>query len=130
MDIMVRRVYDPQDQWCGWRVLVDRLWPRGKKKEDLELDHWAKAIAPSHDLRREFDHRAEHFPSFRSAYRSELDENPEAAVFLEEIARMLEQKPVTLLVAAKSRDYNHALVLKEWILEHLSEMVRESENDH
>lgn len=129
MNIMVRGVYDPQDQWSGWRILVDRLWLRGKKKEELRLDPWAKTIAPSNELRKQFDHRPEHFPVFLRAYRRELEQNPEAAVFLVEIARLLEQKPVTLLCAAKSREYNHALVLKEWILEHLPEAFAESEKD-
>ena len=117
--IEVSRVYE--EIAAGRRILVDRLWPRGKRKEDLELTDWAKAVAPSTELRRTFAHDPETFPRFREAYLEELNANPAAADFLEQMAIYLADGPVVFLYAAKSREYNHALVLRDWVLSRLDE---------
>ena len=118
--IEIQRVYDSPEDWQGYLILVDRLWPRGLKKEDLKLDDWAKNIAPSTIIRKEFNHKPEAFPAFRSAYRKELDGNAEAQTFVNEIQKILKNQSVTLLYAAKSREYNQAVVLKEWLEEKLN----------
>lgn len=116
MMIKSKRVYDAYEDTDGYRVLVDRLWPRGIKKVDLSHDLWAKFLAPSNDARKAFGHRPENFEAFRERYLRELDDNEEAAAFA---ARLSEEAPetVTLLYAARDRTCNHAMVLGEWLAE-------------
>lgn len=118
--IKVNRVYDPPEEGPNYRILVDRLWPRGIKKEELNLDDWAKSIAPSTEIRKIFNHEPEAFKVFRKAYRRELDGNPEAEMFVKEIQGLLKDQSVTLLYAAKSREYNQAVVLKDWLEEQIN----------
>ena len=81
----------------------------------MNLDDWAKSIAPSTEIRKAFNHEPEAFKVFRKAYRSELDKNPEAELFVNKIQELLKDCSVILLYAAKSREYNQAVVLKEWL---------------
>ena len=116
MPIQLKRVYDDYDDADGYRVLVDRLWPRGVKKEDLSCELWARNLAPSTQARKEFGHKPENFERFRGRYRQELDANPGAADFAERLAS-LNDPTVTLLYAARDRTCNHAVILAEWLAE-------------
>lgn len=109
--LAIKRVYDPPAATDGYRVLVDRLWPRGLTKAAAKLDLWAKDLAPSPDLRKEFNHRPERFPEFRHHYLSELSRNPAVAAFRAELKR----PKVTLLYGAHDTANNHAVVLKEFL---------------
>jgi uncharacterized protein YeaO (DUF488 family) len=112
MPFLIKRIYDGADPSDGFRVLVDRLWPRGMSKQRARLDLWLKDAAPSSELRTWFDHRAERFPEFSLRYRAELDTN--AAV--DELRQIARANPtVTLLYGAKSPEINHAVVLAEFL---------------
>jgi uncharacterized protein YeaO (DUF488 family) len=95
--------------------LVDRLWPRGVRKDSLDLDGWLKDVAPSTDLRRWFHQDRDRWAEFRERYRVELDDRAEAVAPL---LGALRDGSVVLLYDAKDRDRNHAIVLREWLLEH------------
>ena len=113
MDIALKRAYDPPDRGDGARILVDRLWPRGVKKEALHLDLWLKDIAPSPALRTWFDHRAERFDGFADRYRAELQANTAAVATLQ---AFLDDGRTTLVYAARDPVCNHARVLRDWLL--------------
>lgn len=117
--LKTRRVYDISPDTNGYRILVDRLWPRGLRKEALRLDSWAKDVAPSPELRKWFGHAAERFPAFADFYRTELEENPEAERFVQDVRAVLSVQDVLLLYAARDSNCNHAIVLKDWIREKL-----------
>jgi uncharacterized protein YeaO (DUF488 family) len=106
----IKRAYDPPSPKDGVRVLVDRLWPRGLKKEEVKLDLWLKEIAPSAELRRWFGHDPERWPEFKKRYRVELTKNEAAVKTLRELARG--PKPLTLIHSAKDSLHNDAVVLK------------------
>ncbi|TPF93039.1 hypothetical protein BG22_08190 [Bifidobacterium sp. UTBIF-78] len=112
-NIGIKRIYDEPSPQDGYRILVDRLWPRGVSKERAALDLWMKAIAPSPELRRWFGHDPERFDEFAEQYRRELDANTEAVDELERVC--LEHDAVTLLYAAKDPIVNHAAVLREYL---------------
>ncbi|HEY4063561.1 MAG TPA: DUF488 family protein [Puia sp.] len=112
--IRTKRVYDKPSKDDGIRVLVDRLWPRGMKKEELEMREWIKDLSPSPDLRTWFNHDPERWPEFQKRYKAELKANEAVAGFVEKYE---EAKVITLLYAAKDEQHNHALVLQEY-LEH------------
>ncbi|GAA3429250.1 DUF488 domain-containing protein [Streptosporangium sandarakinum] len=116
-DIIVRRVYDDGGQVEGTAFLVDGMWPRGVRKEDLERVHWVRDLAPSAELRRWFGHRPERFAEFRRRYREELDGEADAVRPLLEAAR---HGPVTLLYAAKDTEHNNAVVLREYLRDRLA----------
>lgn len=118
--ISVLRVYEVNQDTEGYRILVDRLWPRGIKKEALEPFLWAKEIAPSNDLRKWFGHDPEKFEEFQARYRKELDSNPKAEAFVEEVKEALQSQDVLLLYAAKNEEQNQAVVLKDWLESKLS----------
>ena len=113
--LSIKRAYEAPAKEDGFRILVDRLWPRGIKKEALALDLWAKEITPSPEIRKAFGHLAERFEAFRSAYLQELAGNPEAPAFARMVEDTLKKEPVTLVYAAKSPEINHARVLVEWL---------------
>ena len=108
MNISIKRVYLPAEDSDGYRVLVDRLWPRGIKKEDARIDLWAKALAPSAELRKWFNHIPERFEAFSEKYKEELKSNPEVAPVLDELRQ---HDKVTLLYGAKDEQHNNAVVL-------------------
>ena len=117
----IKRIYQPIDNCDGFRILVDRLWPRGIKKIDAEIDLWAKEITPSPQLRKWFNHEADKFEQFKQSYLIELNNNPYGLEFVSLCKQQLLQQNVTLLYAAKDPQYNHALVLKQWLLPQLNE---------
>jgi len=109
----IRRVYLPAADGDGWRVLVDRLWPRGLRKQDAQLDAWLKDVAPSPALRKWFGHEPERFDDFRARYLAELAANPGPVA---EIEAELRRGPVTLLFGARDLEHNHARVLQDYLL--------------
>nr|WP_275419250.1 DUF488 family protein [Acrocarpospora phusangensis] len=109
---MIKRVYDEVDPGDGFRVLVDRLWPRGVSKEEAHLDLWLKDVAPSTELRTWFGHRADRFAEFSARYVDELDGNP-AVDTLRQAGRT--NPTVTLLYGAKDPEINQAVVLAEYL---------------
>jgi uncharacterized protein YeaO (DUF488 family) len=113
--IRIKRIYDAPDPADGFRVLVDRLWPRGVDKERALLDAWARELAPSAALRQWFRHDPERWSEFQLRYRAELaDRQPE----LETLRQRARQQAVTLLFAARDPRINHAAALREILLEH------------
>jgi len=112
MNIQIKRVYEKPDASDGFRILVDRLWPRGLTKEKAAADLWLKDIAPSTELRKWFNHDPEKWKEFQKKYQKELKENKEAVSVLKE---HLKQGPVTLLYGAKDQKHNEAEVLKNFI---------------
>ena len=113
MLINLKRVYEIPDETDGFRVLSDRLWPRGIKKEDL--DFWAKEIAPSTLLRKTY-HQTQDFDTFSSSYQNELEQNTAVDAFLELIH---DKKALTLLTAAKEIEKCHLPILKGFLLSKL-----------
>lgn len=114
--VHIKRIYESFLKSDGYRVLIDRLWPRGIKKEDAHIDKWLKEIAPSTGLRKEFNHQPEKWPSFITAYQKELERSPALDELLIDIHK---HQAVTLLYAARDEEHNHALVLREFIASHL-----------
>jgi uncharacterized protein YeaO (DUF488 family) len=107
--IRIKRVYDSPARDDGFRILVDRLWPRGMSKEKAKVDLWLKEIAPSDDLRRWFAHDPERWQEFRSKYEAELKNKQE---LLAEIKHMeKEKRTVTILYSTKDEEHNNAVVL-------------------
>jgi uncharacterized protein YeaO (DUF488 family) len=104
-----KRIYDPEAPGDGFRILVDRLWPRGVRKVDAHVDLWLKDVAPSPALRIWFDHRVDRWTRFQRRYAQELAENPAFQTVLE----IADERDVTLLYAAHDKDHNHAAVLQE-----------------
>ena len=111
-DIRVKRIYDPPDQNDGARVLVDRLWPRGVRKDTARLTLWLKDIAPSTDLRRWFGHEPARFSEFSRRYREELGANTDA---VSQMNDLIKAGPVTLLYAAHDTEHNEARVLADYL---------------
>jgi uncharacterized protein YeaO (DUF488 family) len=113
MDIGTKRVYEPANPSDGFRVLVDRIWPRGMTKEQAQADVWLKDAAPSTALRKWFGHDQSKWEGFKSRYFSELDAQPEVvAMLLDETAK----GRVTLLFSARDADHNQAVALREYLL--------------
>lgn len=110
--LKLKRVYDGVSQQDGKRILVDGVWPRGIKKEDLEHDEWYKDIAPSADLRKCFDHDADKWEEFKKKYKKELKNQKE---LVDKIKEDADGHNVTLLYAAKETEHNQAVVIKEYI---------------
>lgn len=109
--VQIKRAYEPAARGDGYRVLVDRLWPRGLRKENALLDAWAKELAPSDDLRRWFGHEPERWRGFVARYRREL-RTPAARAALDQLARHAAAGPVTLVYAARDEGHNDAVVLR------------------
>lgn len=113
--IDIARAYDLPARQHGVRFLVDRLWPRGIRKEDLPVEGWLKEVAPSTALRQWFGHDPARWSLFQKRYQAELAANPEAWQPILQAAR---KDPVTLVYAAKDPEHNHALVLRAFIKRH------------
>lgn len=109
MQVALKRAYDSAAKSDGKRILVDRLWPRGVKKEDAKIDLWLKEVAPSTELRKWFNHQDERWPEFKQRYVAELKDNP-AFAELEEIAS---NEKVTLIFSTKDKEKNSAAVLQQ-----------------
>lgn len=112
--IHLKRAYDPVSADDGLRILVERLWPRGVRKESLALDHWAKQIAPSPELRTWYGHVPDRWPEFSERYRSELDANLSEVA---DLARRIDGRVVSFLFAARDVERNSAVVLKAFLQE-------------
>lgn len=117
MMIKVRRVYEGARSREGKRFLVDGLWPRGVRKEELEVEAWVKEVAPSGSLRKWFSHREDRWEGFLDRYFRELDEKPDSWRPLLEAAR---RGNVTLLFGAKDEEHNNAVALKRYLDRKLS----------
>lgn len=117
--LRVKRTYDDIEKSDGYRILIDGMWPRGISKEDLEHDDWVKEIAPSKELREEFNHEADKWDWFQKEYKKELDDNEAAEELATNVDKQLNKSNVTLLFSAKDEDHNNALVLQEWLNDHI-----------
>jgi uncharacterized protein YeaO (DUF488 family) len=113
MNITISRVYDLTYSGEGYRLLVDRVWPRGISKESLRLDEWCPEIAPTTALRKWFAHDPARWEAFRKQYKQELASH---ANIKERLRRMAQQQPIILLYSAKDNEHNQAVVLKEWLI--------------
>ena len=112
MSIKIKRIYEPFAKADGYRILVDRLWPRGIKKEEAHVDKWMKEVAPSTDLRKWFNHEPEKWKKFIEKYQAEL----KGSAAFEMLAGLIKQhKIVTLLYSAKDEKHNQAMALGQFI---------------
>jgi len=112
-DIKIKRIYEPFSKTDGYRILVDRLWPRGMKKEDAHVDLWFKDIAPSTELRQWFHAEPGRWEQFRMKYMNELKSSNAVDGLM---VYTKEHPTVTLLYSVKDEEHNHALILKNFIL--------------
>ncbi|MCF3111652.1 DUF488 domain-containing protein [Niabella sp. CC-SYL272] len=108
--ITIKRIYEAPAKNDGLRVLVDRLWPRGIKKEAAAVDEWLKALAPSANLRKWFNHDPKKWAAFQEQYKEELKQNPAVEAFLKQHKGI---KKITLLFGARDEQHNQAVVLRE-----------------
>ncbi|MDP4151650.1 MAG: DUF488 family protein [Bacteroidota bacterium] len=114
MNIKVKRIYEPYATGDGYRILVDRLWPRGIKKENAHIDKWLKEVAPSTELRKWIHADPDRWTGFKTKYRAELTRS---AALKELSADVRAHQTVTLLYAVRDEQHNHALILREVILD-------------
>jgi len=112
MTILIKRVYDSPDKKDGYWVLIDRLWPRGMKKEDARIDEWVKEIAPSNELRKWYGHDPAKWEEFKRRYFKELEDHP---LEVEQLAKKVSEMTVTFLFSSKETRLNNAVALKEYI---------------
>jgi len=110
--IKLKRVYDIPTKDDGFRILVDRLWPRGLSKDKARIDLWLKEISPSDGLRKWFHHEEGQWKEFKDRYFRELDDKKELIQF---IVNKVKAEPVTLLFGAKNKDLNNAVALYEYM---------------
>ncbi|WP_207695400.1 hypothetical protein DOK67_0001754 [Enterococcus sp. DIV0212c] len=116
--LQIKRAYEKIDSSDGYRVLVDRLWPRGMSKEKEQLDLWLKKVAPSKELRQWFNHEPDKYPKFKEKYIAELESGETNEAFQQLLEIVKEHAAVTLIYSAKEEKYNNAVVLKELIEDH------------
>ena len=109
--VRIKRVYEQAAKEDGYRVLVDRLWPRGMKKEAAKIDLWMKEVAPSDELRKSFHHDVRKWPDFHKKYRAELKKKADLLAELKKMER--EHGTLTLLFGARDPEHNQAVVLRE-----------------
>ncbi len=117
MKISIKRAYEEYDKEDGYRILVDRLWPRGLKKESLKLDLWLKDVAPSKATREAFNHKEENFEDFKKNYINELKTDQEKLKAIELIRKISKDHHITLLYGAKDKTLNQAKVLCDYLEE-------------
>jgi uncharacterized protein YeaO (DUF488 family) len=115
LTIKVERIYDNPTGGDSFRILVDRLWPRGLRKDKVRVDLWQKDIAPSNTLRKWFGHDEKKWDEFKNRYFKELDKNNETVNNIIKVAQ--EQKSITLLYDSKEKRFNNAVALKEYLEE-------------
>lgn len=118
MNVVTKRVYDQSGHQDGTRVLVDRVWPRGIRKEDAQLDDWMKNVAPSTELRKWFGHDPEKFDEFASRYRGELNTS-QGRDAVQQLKEAVTGNRLTLLTATKDMEHSHVTVLAELVCESL-----------
>jgi uncharacterized protein YeaO (DUF488 family) len=116
VSINIRRVYEPPRSEDGYRVLIDRIWPRGVRKDEAQVDQWSRELAVSTALRRWFGHDPTKWEEFRKRYRAELLV-PEHRAALDELAQQAQQGPVTIVYGARDEMHNNAVVLAELLRE-------------
>lgn|SRR5690606_5879815 len=114
-NIAIKRAYDPPSPDDGRRFLIDRVWPRGKRKEDLRCEAWCREVAPSTALRRWFGHELERWEEFQRRYFAELDESPAEWGPLLEAAR---REKITLVYGARDERHNQAVALAKYLAMH------------
>jgi uncharacterized protein YeaO (DUF488 family) len=119
--LLLKRVYDPPSQRDGVRFLVERLWPRGVRKQDLSVDGWQKDVGPSDRLRKWFGHDPARWDKFREKYFSELDARPEA---WEPIRKSAEHQTVTLVYSSRDTEHNNAVALKQYLEQRMAQSRR------
>jgi len=117
-DIRLKRAYDDVADDDGMRILVERLWPRGVKRETAAIEHWFKELAPSPDLRRWYNHQPERWPEFRLQYEAELGAAEQS--LMDELTRFCRDNVVTFIFAARDTKRNSAVVLRDYMLAKLS----------
>ena len=110
--IMIKRIYDPPAAEDGFRILVDRLWPRGLAKAKTKVDLWLKEISPSNELRKWYGHDPEKWEEFKKRYRNEIEDQKEA---LDSIVKKARGGIVTFLFSSKEKKLNNAAALKEFV---------------
>lgn len=113
--LRIKRIYEEPSLEDGYRILVDKLWPRGISKERARLDYWAKDITPSSELRKYFFHDASKFVEFSRRYTLELESNEASVEFINLLKDKLIEGNITLIYASKDPYINHATVLKTWL---------------
>lgn len=115
--IKLIRAYDQAavKRASSYKILVDRLWPRGLAKADLPYQWWLKELAPSSELRKWFNHQEERYPEFKQRYLAEIAANPLSAAVLDFISLCLQSEDVILIYGAKNEQHNQAVVLKAWL---------------
>ena len=113
-EIKLVRIYD-HEQPEGYRILVDRMWPRGMSKVKADLSEWDKQIGPTNELCKWCNHEDETFPVFKAKYIKELDENDFTPEFIETVKDELKSGDVLFLYVSKNREHNQAVVLKEYV---------------
>lgn len=115
-DIKLKSVYEPVSADDGLRILVDRLWPRGMTKERVAAEYWARAIAPSNELRKWYGHDPAKWDEFWRRYVSELDSNPDGVM---ELLPYLDTDVVTFIYSSKEHRLNNAAALREYLLQRM-----------
>ena len=113
-DIRIMRAYDTAERGDGWRVLVDRVWPRGRSRKALAIDAWCKSLAPSDELRKWFGHDPARWKAFQRRYRNELREQGGA---MDELLAVASRQRVTLVFGASDAKHNQAVILRRRLLE-------------
>jgi len=114
-NLFVKRIYEDRSPEDGYRILVDRLWPRGIKKERAHIDLWLKEVATSESLRKWYNHEAEKWGEFKGRYFKELGQKPN---FVEQLFPYVKKGKVTFLFSAKNETHNNAVALREYFLNH------------
>lgn len=112
--IRIRRIYDPGKPGEGYKVLVDRLWPRGISKENAGWDEWMKEISPGNDLRKWYNHDPQKWDEFKERYKRELSDKEDLLNRLKQLER--EHGVLTLLYSAREKEYNNATALREFLM--------------
>jgi uncharacterized protein YeaO (DUF488 family) len=115
-NIRLMRIYEPPTPEDGYRILIDRLWPRGVSKQQAAIDEWMKEIAPSPELRKWFCHQPDRFETFSECYIRELEEDSNKSTLADQICELSLDRAVTLVYAAKDAVHNHANVLYRWLI--------------
>jgi len=112
MEIRLRRIYETPNHTDGYRILVDRLWPRGISKKRAQIQSWAKELAPSSELRKRYHKAPENWNEFKEKYFAELDDKK---TFLSEVLDLSDQEKVTFVYSARDERFNNAVALKEYV---------------
>ena len=113
--LSMKRAYEKVEKEDGYRILVDRIWPRGVSKEKASIDDWAKEITPTTAIRKEFNHQPQNFEWFKQVYLAELESNPHTEKFVKQVIGQLEYTPVTFVYAAKDEQFNHVVILMAFV---------------